>query len=163
MPTIEAYERALRKLKAPRGRQRLFLQAHVDAPGRALTMRGLAGAAKYRSHDGANLRYGILANQIGRALGLRNPDIGVVAAFIRPRQASNSEWIVVLHRELALAMKRVGWVSQFAKDPVSIGRFIRAIKQLPSDRPVEDRRKWYKTQKEHWLGWLGDYHGPGAY
>ena len=22
---------------------------------------------------------------------------------------------------------------------------------------------WYRSQKEHWLGWLGEYHGPGAY
>ena len=22
---------------------------------------------------------------------------------------------------------------------------------------------WYSSQKEHWLGWLGDYSGPGAY
>ena len=22
---------------------------------------------------------------------------------------------------------------------------------------------WYSSQKEHWLGWLGEYDGPGAY
>jgi len=22
---------------------------------------------------------------------------------------------------------------------------------------------WYRTQKEHWLGWLKEYGGPGAY
>jgi hypothetical protein len=22
---------------------------------------------------------------------------------------------------------------------------------------------WYTTQKEHWLGWLSEYDGPGAY
>ncbi len=22
---------------------------------------------------------------------------------------------------------------------------------------------WYRSQKEHWLGWLGEYGGPGAY
>jgi hypothetical protein len=46
---------------------------------------------------------------------------------------------------------------------VSIADFIRAIQQLPSDPPVENPEKWYKTQKEHWLGWLSEYHGPGAY
>src|SRR5712692_5349991 len=50
-----------------------------------------------------------------------------------------------------------------SRSPVSIGRFIRAIRRLPSDKPVLDRRKWYRTQREHWLGWLADYHGPGAY
>lgn len=22
---------------------------------------------------------------------------------------------------------------------------------------------WYRSQKEHWLGWLSEYDGPGAY
>jgi hypothetical protein len=47
--------------------------------------------------------------------------------------------------------------------PISIRRFRDAIKKLPSDRPRDAPGKWYKTQKEHWLGWLGDYHGPGHY
>jgi len=24
-------------------------------------------------------------------------------------------------------------------------------------------KKWYKSQKQHWLGWLREYDGPGAY
>jgi hypothetical protein len=48
-------------------------------------------------------------------------------------------------------------------EPVSIKRFIQAISKLPADKPVDDPRKWYKTQKQHWLGWLGEHHGPGAY
>ena len=27
----------------------------------------------------------------------------------------------------------------------------------------ERKRVWYKTQHEHWLGWLGEYDGPGGY
>ncbi len=49
------------------------------------------------------------------------------------------------------------------RKPVSIGRFIKAIQTLPSDEPRIYPKKWYTTQKEHWLGWLRDYHGPGAY
>jgi len=26
-----------------------------------------------------------------------------------------------------------------------------------------NRDPWYKSQKEHWLGWLKDYDGPGFY
>jgi hypothetical protein len=26
-----------------------------------------------------------------------------------------------------------------------------------------DKAVWYETQKEHWLGWLSQYDGPGAY
>lgn len=48
-------------------------------------------------------------------------------------------------------------------EKISIGWLIRAIRRLPSDKPKDDPRKWYKTQKQHWLGWLGEYHGPGYY
>jgi hypothetical protein len=46
---------------------------------------------------------------------------------------------------------------------ISIAFFIQAIKCLPSDKPKNNARKWYKTQKEHWIGWLSEYNGPGAY
>jgi hypothetical protein len=46
---------------------------------------------------------------------------------------------------------------------ISISEFRKAIKRLPSDEPIENSRAWYTTQKEHWLGWLSEYDGPGAY
>jgi hypothetical protein len=46
---------------------------------------------------------------------------------------------------------------------ISIAKFVRAIRTLPSDQPCITSGKWYKTQKEHWIGWLSEYHGPGAY
>jgi hypothetical protein len=45
----------------------------------------------------------------------------------------------------------------------TIAQFIHAIRQLPSDDPVDDSRVWYKTQKDHWIGWLKGYYGPSAY
>lgn len=45
----------------------------------------------------------------------------------------------------------------------SIGQLLRAIRQLPEDKPVHNPRKWYLTQHEHWIGWLSEYNGPGAY
>ncbi len=46
---------------------------------------------------------------------------------------------------------------------MSVRRFRRAIARLPSDSPRTTPGKWYTTQKEHWLGWLREYDGPGAY
>lgn len=46
---------------------------------------------------------------------------------------------------------------------ISIEQFIDAIHRLPEDEPHGNPDVWYRTQKEHWLGWLGGYHGPGAY
>jgi len=48
-------------------------------------------------------------------------------------------------------------------DSISVQQFRRAIKKLPSDEPCIRPGIWYKTQKEHWLGWLKAYNGPGAY
>ena len=48
-------------------------------------------------------------------------------------------------------------------ESVSIQQFIEVISTLPEDKPHGNPRVWYRTQKEHWLGWLRDYSGPGAY
>jgi hypothetical protein len=50
--------------------------------------------------------------------------------------------------------------------PDSIDEFITRIRGLTSDRPVEGRRAGYnnyRTQKDHWLGWLGATPGTGTY
>ena len=53
----------------------------------------------------------------------------------------------------------------------------REIRKLPESLPITTaferalKRRgtwgkkpvWYTSQKEHWLGWLSEYHGPGAY
>ena len=49
------------------------------------------------------------------------------------------------------------------KKEITIEKFRNAIKKLPSDPPRNRPGAWYKTQKEHWLGWLKEYRGPGAY
>ena len=46
---------------------------------------------------------------------------------------------------------------------MTIAMLARKIRGLPSDSPIEQPGIWYRTQKEHWLGWLSEYHGPGAY
>lgn len=53
--------------------------------------------------------------------------------------------------------------SSTATGRITIQEFIAAIHRLPADRPVVDPRKYYRTQKEHWLGWLGEYNTRGAY
>lgn len=49
------------------------------------------------------------------------------------------------------------------RDPISIRAFLSAIRALPPDAPVVNPKKLYRTQKEHWIGWLSEYDGPGAY
>jgi hypothetical protein len=35
--------------------------------------------------------------------------------------------------------------------------------ELAKRRLFDRKRNWYHSQKEHWLGWLSEYNGPGAY
>lgn len=49
------------------------------------------------------------------------------------------------------------------KDPISVRKLLAAIRKLPADEPVHTPGKWYMTQHEHWIGWLSEYDGPGAY
>lgn len=106
-----AFVNVMRKMKKPGGKQPLFLQAHYDAPGRALTMTNLADAANYKAYNGANLRYGVLAERIGKRMGFVNPSITLLADLIEPPDVSNRHWILVLHPSFAAALKIVGWVT----------------------------------------------------
>ena len=45
----------------------------------------------------------------------------------------------------------------------TVEELLAAIRRLPPDDPVIDPKKWYRTQHEHWIGWLEEYEGPGAY
>jgi hypothetical protein len=49
------------------------------------------------------------------------------------------------------------------EETISIAEFIGVIHSLPCDEPRVRPGVWYTTQKQHWLGWLGEYDGPGAY
>ena len=46
---------------------------------------------------------------------------------------------------------------------ITIRQFIRKIRTLPAARPAIDPRRWYLTQKQHWLGWLSEYNSQGYY
>jgi hypothetical protein len=46
---------------------------------------------------------------------------------------------------------------------ISIEEFIAMIEKLPEDEPLFCNGIRFRTQKEHWLGWLSEYNGPGAY
>jgi hypothetical protein len=49
------------------------------------------------------------------------------------------------------------------KDPIPVRKLLAAIRKLPADKPMHIPGKWYTTQHEHWIGWLSEYDGPGAY
>jgi hypothetical protein len=110
LPTRAQFVQALNKVQRPQGRQLDFLRKHVLAPGRALTARRLAQSVGYKSHDGINLQYGLLARRIGDALERDGEGIALLVDLVRPKSVTNAEWIMVMHAEFAEALKEAGWV-----------------------------------------------------
>jgi hypothetical protein len=63
------------------------------------------------------------------------------------------------------------------KAPISLRELARRVADLPLHPPVTTafertlkkrgiwggNRAWYRSQREHWLGWLNEYNGPGYY
>jgi len=110
LPTRAQFVRALNIIDRPQGRQPTFLRAHAAASGRALTARRLAQAVRYKSHDGINLQYGLLARRIGDVLGRKGEGIRLLVDLVQPKSVTNSEWIMVMHPQFAEALKQAGWI-----------------------------------------------------
>lgn len=85
-----------------------------------------------------------------------------VKDFVIP-EPTNPEFDRFSHVVTPLLDSKVGLSKTDMTRKISIDQFIKAIEKLPSDRPKEYSGKCFKTQKEHWLGWLREYGGPGAY
>ena len=63
----------------------------------------------------------------------------------------------------------------FGEQALNVNKHRRRIRQLDPGTPMHLRLSealkegagfggaWYTSQKQHWLGWLRDYSGPGAY
>jgi len=110
VPTRAQFVGALNTIDMPHGRQLAFLRAHAGAPGRALTASRLAQSVRYKSHDGINLQYGLLARRVGDALGRNGEGISLLVDLVRPKSVTNAEWIMVMHPQFADALKQAGWI-----------------------------------------------------
>lgn len=111
-PTTSDFSNALRQLSRPGGRQLKFLQAHYSAPDKASTATKLAHIVKYKSYDGINLQYGLLARRIGEAMGRPNAGLGLLVEFNRPESLTNAHWILSMRTEFAAALLELGWVKK---------------------------------------------------
>jgi hypothetical protein len=109
-PTIAQFRRALDAIGAPGGSQQKFLRAHHRARSRAATTTQLAKAARYRGHTGVNLRYGMLANQIGRELGARDAGLELLCDFTYSQGGRTAGTVLVMKPRFAAALEKAGWL-----------------------------------------------------
>ena len=109
-PTKSDFEKALRQIGKPTGKQLKFLQAHFSSPGKATTATELARVVKYKNYGGINLQYGHLARRIGQAMGRTNVSLGLLLEFNQPQSITNAHWILSMRNEFAEALLAAGWV-----------------------------------------------------
>ena len=109
-PTIAQFRRALDAIGAPGGSQQRFLRAHHRARGRTATTTQLARAAQYRGPTGVNLRYGMLANQIGQELGMRDATLELLCDVDYPQGGRGTGRRLVMKPRFAAALEKAGWL-----------------------------------------------------
>jgi hypothetical protein len=109
VPSKAQFMQALKTIRL-RGRQLDILRAHIQAPGRAMTARRLAQSVGYQNNSGINLQFGLLAQQIGKALRQKDVDIQLLVSLVRPPAVTNKEWVLVMHSQLADAIEETGWI-----------------------------------------------------
>lgn len=77
-----------------------------------------------------------------------------------------------LHREAARVTKRIDTPAQLRKaiarlspaSPITDAFSAKWRAARAKDNTQKERKDvWYRTQHEHWLGWLRGYEGPGGY
>jgi hypothetical protein len=63
-----------------------------------------------------------------------------------------------------LPWERAAWLL-FGYRSYTIPELLRAVRRLPATTPESDRlsKGVYATHKDHWIGWLEEYDGPGYY
>lgn len=113
VPSVAKYKAAFLQIQAnlTQGHEAM-LRAQYTAPDHALTARELANAAGYKNFNGANLQYGKIGNMLREALNYWSDDgqaSYVLSYFLAPDRANEEEWLIVMHKEVAQALRELKW------------------------------------------------------
>lgn len=114
VPDTARYADALTRLQNQLSElQRALLIAHYRAPRHAATAREIATAAGETDWHVVNSQYGRLGSMLREALDYRaeGQKSYIIASFVPPNMHENTEWLWVMHPELAAALESLGWTS----------------------------------------------------
>lgn len=112
MPDVARYTDALTRLQGQLSDlQRALLVAHCCFPGRAASARELAAAVGAPHWQVVNSQYGRLGAMLRDALDFEahGQQSYAIASFVQPGTQGNTEWLWVMHPDLALALKSLSW------------------------------------------------------
>lgn len=114
LPSIDEYVRGFRVIesKMPDSHRDLLVE-HYRAPGLTITATNLAKAVGYKNFRGVNLQYGKLGKRLREALRYDGggQDSYILSYFIPPGVRGNTDWLFIMHGEVASALEILGWVN----------------------------------------------------
>ena len=113
VPSVSEYVVAFRAI-APRvsDSQKKLLVAHHDAPARVISATRLAETVGFENYKAVNLQYGLLAQELSRALNIDLSDfvaVGILVEFVHPGSAANEQFLWVLRPNVVRALEDLGW------------------------------------------------------
>jgi hypothetical protein len=118
VPPAKAFREAFLALE-PRMTEtrRRILGVHYRALDRQLTMTQIAQAVGWRSYSSANSHYGRLAKLVAEEVGFsqRGCHLFTLCTFVRP-QEKGDHWLIIMRKEVADALKSLGWFEGRPKD-----------------------------------------------
>jgi hypothetical protein len=104
VPSSETYKQAFLKLRnSISEKQMQMLRAHYRATNHSITATDLAKAAGYKSFQTANLQYGKLGRKLRDVMEYTAEGQAsyVLASFLPPNAEGNTEWLLIMHAEVA--------------------------------------------------------------
>lgn len=115
-PTVSEYVTAFRAIeqRVDDGQRRL-LREHHAAPARAISATRLAEAVGFENYSAVNLRYGLMAEALCKALGIHLEDnvrVGILVEFVDPGFAANEHFLWVMRPNVVAALEELGWVTR---------------------------------------------------
>src|ERR1035437_4715362 len=121
VPLAADYMRALRSLEPLPPSYIRMLQFHYAQPARTATAAAMAKAVGFKSYDAANLHYGRLAGLVGKRVGWHpgkeEDDKIKLNVFATFRRDARGQWHWIMRKELAQAIKGLGWAAPSVKLP----------------------------------------------
>ena len=113
VPSVSDYVAAFRTIE-PRvtDNQRELLRLHHDAPARVTSATRLATDVDFESYKAVNLQYGLLAQELLRALNVDLGNfvgLGILVEFVDPGFAANEHYLWVLRPNVVRALEEIGW------------------------------------------------------
>ena len=114
VPTAQEYASALQRLYYEdiiTENQKFMIVQHSKMPDLTITATEMAILVGYKSWRGVNLQYGILGKRLRNYLSYSEEGIElyIIAYFLAPGEVGNSDWLLIMHQEVADAIKLLGW------------------------------------------------------